>query len=172
MVCLDFSLIGSDPKVSHLCIGWDCYVYCGWREGSLTVGGSFETDSAVYSVRKRENYSLQLVQFYQGKVFFYIKNFILKFVFFKIKYCTLLWLFTSRNDYCPGRDTIGECLTWLTVLLILNTVHVHTVLNVRISFQPEFISYLVHISVCSSKRINIGFTYSVQRWSLNFYFSM
>jgi len=37
------------------------------------VGGSFETDSVDYSVRKK--YSLQLVQFYQGKVFLKIKKF-------------------------------------------------------------------------------------------------
>jgi len=52
MVCLDFSLIGSDPKVSNLFAGIATVCLLRMKERVFDSEGSLETDFVDYSVRK------------------------------------------------------------------------------------------------------------------------
>jgi len=107
MVCVDFSHNVSDPKVSHLLAG--IAVSIGDEGKSLWQwGGGLKTAFVDYSVREKI-FSLTC-SILSGKGVFDIK--ILHVQLFFSKLSTLPWFSTSRNDYCAGRNTIGECLTW------------------------------------------------------------
>jgi len=68
MVCVDFSLIDSDPKVSHLLAGIAMPIAnegkCIWQWGE---GGGLKNDSVDYSVGKK--YSFYLFNFISEKCF-------------------------------------------------------------------------------------------------------
>jgi len=67
MVYLDFSLIGSDPKVSHL-LAVIAMSIAEEGKGFWQWGGSFETDSVDYSVKRRK-ILINLLNFIREKCF-------------------------------------------------------------------------------------------------------